>query len=205
MNRRTLLGQLVAVGSAASIGGCLGIEAAGRDQQVTSTMSPMTPNCPSFRSGTNMTICANRTETQSQPVYLEPDSQTFSAVTSNQTVETLGVTLYNQPDCSLVVNPDAWFIMGRTSNDWIESAAGDGTGKSIKAIPRDTYTWSLSLAPHPSPHADKTTFIMANLEEGTYIFAVVGRLESGDPTPRIECHAQFELVTEETTQTSTEK
>lgn len=200
MNRRTFLRDVATVGSVGLIAGCLGT---GGGQQDTTT-SPKMPNCPTFGSEVDRVVCADKGSAENQPVYIDPDEQTFTVVTTNQTVETLGLTLHNQSDNPFVVNPGAWVIMRRTESNWSESASGEHTEQSITIGPESTHRWSLSLAPHPTPNTEETTFITANLEEGTYIFAVVGKLQSGDRTRRIECQAQFELVKKKTTRTSSE-
>jgi hypothetical protein len=203
MNRRTFLRDIATVGSVGLIAGCLGTGYAGSDQQDTTT-SPKTPNCPTFGSEVDRVVCADRGSAENQPVYIELDEQTFTVVTTNQTVETLGLTLRNQSDDPFVVNPGEWVIMRRTESNWSESASGERTEQPISIGPESTHRWSLSLAPHPTPYTEETTFITANLEEGTYIFAVVGELQSGDRPRRIECQAQFELVKKKTTRTSSE-
>lgn len=207
MNRRGLLRNLAAIGSTVSISGCISQKSTGQDQSTTTTNtpeiqnrstittnSPETPTCPSFAPETERTICANTTNTINLGVYLKPDSQTFSVTTSNQTVETLGLTLQNRSAHSFIVNRGAWMIMRRTDDGWSESAAGDHTEQSITIAPETSHMWSLSLLPHPSPQAKEKTFITTNLKEGTYIFTVVGQLQNDDQTQRIECQSQFNLV-----------
>lgn len=203
MNRRTFLRDVATVGSIGLIAGCLGTGYAGSDQQDTTTSSK-TPNCPTFGSDVDRVVCANRGPAEDQPVYIESDEQTFTVITTNRTVEALGLTLHNQSDSPFVVNPGEWVIMRRIESNWSESASGERTEQPITIVPETTHMWSLSLTPHPTPYTEETTFITADLEEGTYIFAVVGELQNGDRTRRIECQAQFELVKKKTTRTSSE-
>ncbi|MCU4719719.1 hypothetical protein [Halapricum hydrolyticum] len=203
MNRRTFLRDVTTVGCLGLISGCLGTGSVGRDQQDTTT-SPKIQNCPTFGSDVDRVVCADRGSTKDQPVFIESDEQPFTVVTTNQTVETLGLTLHNQADNQFVINPGAWVIMRRGDSNWSENASGERTEQSITIGPESTHRWSLSLTSHPTPYTEEKTFITANLEDGTYIFAVFGKLIRGDRTRRIECQAQFELVKKKTTPTSLE-
>lgn len=205
MDRRAFLQNAATVGGVGMTGACLSTGYSGNSQQNISTNKSTTANCPSFVSDVDTVICADGGVIEDQPVYLEPDTQTFTIVTTNQTVEALGLTLHNQSDDPFVVGPNAWVIIRWTDDNWTESTSGDRTEQSITVAPGNTHTWSLSLTPHPTPHTEETTFITANLEEGTHIFTVIGELQSRDQTRRIECQAQFGLVKKETTRTSTEE
>lgn len=198
MNRRALLEELAAIGAIASIGGCLSRKSIGQEQSTNSTQSTEGSTCPSFTPDSDRTICADRATTAEQPVYLTADPQPFTISTNDQTVEILKQTVHNQSEHSFVVNQGAWMIMRRTDNDWSKSAAGNHTEQSITVAPGATHTWSLSLISHPSPRTTKNTFITANLEEGTYIFSVIGKLQQSDQPQQIECQSQFNLVKKET-------
>lgn len=197
MNRRTLLRDAVSVGGIGLIAGCFGTGHMGSEQQETTTSR----TCPTFWSDVDRVVCANG----GSPVYIESDEQPFTVVTSTQTVETLGLTLYNQTDDTFIIDPGGWVIVRRGASTWSERASGERTAQSITIGPGATHRWSLSLTSHPTPRTDETTFITADLEAGTYLFAVVGELQSSDRPRRIECHTQFELVTKTTTRTSSER
>lgn len=194
MIRRTFLGQVVIVGSVASIGGCLGERGSEGTQQDTSTTSEPS-DCPSFVPNSDTTTCTDGPRVGESAIYLEPESHTFTVITDNRTVETFGLHLHNQSDNPFLVDPGAWFVMHRMGNGWTESATGDDTGAPITIAPGRTHTWSLSLVPHPSPRTDETTFITADLEQGKNVFGVVGETKREDGGGRrVECLAEFELV-----------
>lgn len=200
MNRRTLVRDVASVGSIGLIAGCLGTGQMGSEQQETTT----SPNCPTFGSDVDSVVCANGGTPAEQPVYIESDEHPFTVATPTQSVETLGLTLHNQADEPFVLDPGGWVIVRREAGTWSERASGERTDQSITVAPASTHRWSLSLTPHPTPRTEETTFITADLESGTYLFAVVGQLEGSDRPRRIECHTQFELVTETTTRTPSE-
>lgn len=202
MNRRAFLRKIATVSGIGMMGGCLDSSAQGSDPQDATMNTSTTTDCHSFMPDVDTVICSDSGAGENIPVYLASSVQTFTVVTTDQAVETLDLTLHNQSDHPFVVNPGAWVILRRTSNDWHESAAGDQFEQSITVAPGDSHTWSLSLTPHPTPYTEETTFITENFEEGTYIFAIAGQLEGDEQSRRIECHTQFDLIKTETSQTT---
>ena len=202
MDRRTVL-QTIVAGSAGTIGGCLDTKNTGSDRRTTDVTRSDSADCPSFSTNTDEPILANGTPTAPHPVTLQPTAPQFTVDTTDRTVETFGLTLHNRSDRAFVVSPGAWTIVCRTDDGWSERAAGDRSGQPITVAPSATHTWSLSLTLHPSPLTDETTFVTADLAEGTYVFAIAGRL-TGDRTRRIEPHARFELLKAEATPTTNE-
>ncbi|MFB6130554.1 MAG: hypothetical protein ABEJ28_07010 [Salinigranum sp.] len=122
----------------------------------------------------------------------------FEVVTGDHTVETLAFTLRNRTSCPLTVDTGAWRIERESGGEWnrVAGAGGDSGGSGSDggngiAIPGGgKHRWSLSLTPHPTPRTDDTTYVWADLPEGTYRFVVTGTL--GDE--RISRRAGFTLV-----------
>lgn len=203
MNRRTVLRKVTAVSGASMMAGCLGSGVQASGSQETTMTTSTTADCPSFMSDVDTVVCSDRGAGENPAVYLASGTQTFIVDTSDSAVETLRLTLHNQSNSPFVVNPGAWILMRRTSDGWRKRVAGDQFEHSITVASGDSHTWSLSLTSHPTPYTEETTFIMADLEEGTYLFVIVGQLEGDEQSRRIECHTQFDVIKTLTTQTTT--
>ncbi len=102
---------------------------------------------------------------------LEAETDEFVVDTGDDTVETLTFTLRNRASCSVTVAPSGWRIEGEGANG--ETVArGDGSSSERTLDTGETHRWSLSLTPHPTPYTEETTYVVADLEEGTYEFVV---------------------------------
>lgn len=99
------------------------------------------------------------------------ETDEFVVETDDATVEALGFTLRNRASCSVTVVPSEWRIESDGPNG--ETVArGDGRSTERTLHAGETHQWSLSLTPHPTPYTEETTYIVADLEEGTYEFVV---------------------------------
>lgn len=201
MNRRTFVRRLTGVGAAAGVAGCLGRGYGGTTPANVPTGQTGPPACPTFSSGVDVAVCADEANSTTA-VSLEPESRTFAVVANDGRVETLALTLHNRSRRAFATAPGAWTVVRRTGADWTEAATGDGTDESVRIEPGGSHVWSLSLTPHPTPLTERTTFVTTDLDEGTYLFAVVGRFEVDDRKLRVECHARFELEEQATTEPS---
>jgi len=121
---------------------------------------------------------------------LEAEADEFVVETGDDTVETLGFTLRNRASCSVTVVPSGWRIEGGGTNGE-PVARGDG-GSGERALDAgETHQWSLSLTPHPTPYTEETTYLVAELEEGTYEFVVTCSLAGQTQVTR---RAEFAVV-----------
>lgn len=125
----------------------------------------------------------------------------FVVVTTNNAVETLEFTLENHADCPLTVSTSAWIIERKTNGGWKQVDAGQMDENQRTVSNGDEHKWSLSLSPHPTQKTDSTTFVTADLEEGTYRFVITGTL--ADDT-QIKQRAKFVLEKRAASKTSTE-
>lgn len=146
--------------------------------------------CPSF-SKADRTNCWHTVDPASASVYLEPDSELL-AETNDDVVETLSFVLHNETGGDFGLNPHAWSIYRRTDGEWTRVAPDEYIEPWYTLADGETYTWRVSLEPHPSPNADDELDVVQPLEDGTYAFHVSGHVESGpDEGTAIECIALF--------------
>lgn len=185
MNRRTVLASL---GVLATGAGCTTLGYAGNGSPPASRFED--EPCPSLGGGSERTICYHTMD--DPPVYLVPSTERFVVDTEDKTVETVEFTLHDETARAFQFDPQRWVVVRRDGTEWYR-AAPDGDPVIPEKRPLDgTHTWSLSLQPHPSPRAEDTTFVTADLEEGLHAFAVPGHL--GDDDSDVTCLALFELV-----------
>lgn len=204
MERRSILKHLAAVGTISGIGGCLSSTSTNLADNPTTTNSS-SDECASVWKNTDRTICKEQESNRAPRLSLNPESEIFTVITGDHSVETLGLTLQNHTDQQVIVDPSEWRILRQVDDEWSESARGEGTAESVAISPGKSHEWSLSLTPHPTPRTEETTFITADLHEGTYLFAVLGMIGDGNQTQRIECHTQFELVKRLATESPSKK
>lgn len=175
MNRRAFLTTLTVIGVGGG-SGCLdrSVLNGAVPAETQTTEKPTTPDSPTP---------AHRR------VVLTADQKRWDP-TTGEWIGMLGFTLKNRSSQPFVVNPRAWTIHRWTEERWRERATGE-PARPTSVAPDTTHNWSLSLRPHPTPFLPNTTFIWAELDEGTHMLTVHGRKAGGD---RIDCHAQFELI-----------
>lgn len=133
-----------------------------------------------------------------EQLSFEADTDEFIVVTDDNTVDSLVFTLQNQTSCSLMLDPKAWHIERKSGDGWEQIASGDHGDEQITIANGSEHGWSLSLTPHPTPHTDSTTFVVADLSEATYAFVLAGTVDSEE---RITRRAEFTL--EKQTQSET--
>jgi len=114
---------------------------------------------------------------------LTAETDEFVIETGDDTVETLRFTLRNRTSCSVTVDPDAWRIEGEGANG-DPVARGDGEVSERTLDGGETHQWSLSLTPHPTPYTEETTYVVADLEDGAYEFAVTCSLTGANQVTR---------------------
>lgn len=136
--------------------------------------------------------------TETGRVSFEGDTDEFIVITDDNTVDSLIFTLQNQTSCSLMVDPEAWQIERNSADSWEQVASGANSDEQITIANGSQHEWSLSLTPHPTPHTDSRTFVVADLSEATYAFVVTGTVDSEE---RITRRAEFTL--EKQTQSET--
>lgn len=183
MNRRTFLGTLSAVGGL-GLGGCV---------NRTSHEEGASPE-PRPLSSVGRQTDQLGTRTDDRRVTLIPDEQQWTVTKYDKTSESLGFSLRNRSSRPFVTDQGAWTIERRTDDGWQTSATGDQSDQSITVAPGTTHTWSLGLVPHSTPLTSKTTYIWADLSNGTHTLDISGELQGGDRSHRINRVAQFELI-----------
>lgn len=99
------------------------------------------------------------------------ETDEFVVDRDDEAVETLEFTLRNRASCPVTVVPSEWRIE-HDGPDGATVARGDGRASERTLQPGETHQWSLSLAPHPTPSTEETTYIVAALEDGAYDFVV---------------------------------
>lgn len=217
MKRRTLI---VAAGGALATAGCVSPTTAGDDSSTDGnadqTPSDGTPTetpsegdgagapfedigCPSFAEEVDRTVCAH-TESDSD-VYPTVSTDVFSPTTGDDSVETMQIQVHNDSAHSFGFNPYAWALKRRTEGGWEHVAPDEYVEPWYTLDPTQTYTWALSVEPHPSPNGERRTDIVEDLDSGTYAFQMTGFLSDADSTPaddrsvrtHIECVALFNV------------
>lgn len=122
---------------------------------------------------------------------MNAESDEFVDVTDNNRVETHVFTLENQTECDVEIDVEEWTIEEKTGDSWEEVETGDG-GEDRTIESRAKHEWSLSLTPHPTYDSETTTFVVADLSEGTYRFSITGTRSDGET---VTGQARFELLT----------
>lgn len=181
MKRRTLI-SICGVGIA-SVSGCTGF-----------TSPQRSPDDAPAKS-------SNRPCEVSEGVSLTTESSEFVVIAENNQVETHVFTLSNETGCVVEIDAEQWVIEEQSGETWEQVETGGG-GENRTIESGGEHEWSLSLSPHPTPDSDTTTFIVADLSEGTYRFSVTGTRSDGETVTR---EAQFEVVmrTESTSSSET--
>jgi hypothetical protein len=129
------------------------------------------------------------------------ETDEFVIVTGDNSVETLRFTLTNRTTCSVSIAPATWRIERNTSDGWRPVVSGDKNKEQRTLSRGESHNWSLSRSPHPTPRTDTTTFVVADLSEGTYAFIVTAAVGQDNPITR---RATFSLQTRTSTQTPTQ-
>lgn len=201
MDRRRFLRTVSLTGGLCALSGCL--------SSVTGDSLNETPNrqttttgtrgCESIVSDTDRVVCQQGTDELSGTVSIEPESETFTVNTETSEIPSFIFTLYNRTKRAFVFRPDGWHIARQTQDKWKPHVAGERMGEEITITPGDDHTWSLSLQRHPTPRTDTTTFVFADLPDGTHKFALAGHFDA-EPTVQIELQATFTLEASTTEQ-----
>ena len=151
--------------------------------------------CPSFDPDADRTICYHTADRSAAPILLRPTEETFEPTTNDGSVEFVNFVLHNRSWHPYTIDPAVWEIHRRQEDAWSLTDSGTGEQNSITVPPGETHTWSLSVEAHPTPWTLETTFLFADLEDGTYAFAISGRSDA-DAANRVEFVALFEVVRE---------
>lgn len=129
---------------------------------------------------------------------VEAETDEFVVEPDDDTVETCTFTLRNRASCSVTVDPSDWRIEGDGANGE-PVARGDASSSERTLDAGEIHQWSLSLTPHPTPYTDETTYVVADLEEGTYEFVVTCSLTGQNQVTR---RAGFTVVKRSSTRQS---
>jgi hypothetical protein len=152
-----------------------------------------TPVCPPFETDADRTICF-RTRSDSESIWLGVSHADWTIDTTDDTIETNSFKLHNESDTTLRFNPHSWELYEQqhkqTSTKWKEFSRQDGSDH-VSLAPNETYHWSLSRQPHPSPNTEHTDYITADIDTGRYAFVV--RIPDPRRDASIACLARFSL------------
>lgn len=206
MHRRRYLASVAVLASGA---GCLGMptqtDKNQGDDGIRTTTTPTrksqkdngdnattTPVCPPFDTDADRTICFR---TRSKSIWLSVSHPDWTIDTTENGIETNSFTLHNELGTSLRFDPHNWKLyeqfQKQTNTMWKEISRHNESNHAVLA-PSETYHWSLSLQPHPSPNAEHTDFITADLDTGRYAFVV--RIPNPHEDASIACLAMFSLT-----------
>lgn len=156
--------------------------------------------CPSFADSPDRTVCSH-TRASDTAVYLTVSTEVFTPTTSDDSVETMAITLHNDSDTQFGLNPHEWAIKRQTASGWTHVAPQEYVEPWYTLDAGETYTYTLSVQPHPTPQED-THAITEDLSSGTYAFQLTGFLgdtaadgPSGDEgeTTHVECIGLFNV------------
>jgi hypothetical protein len=175
--------------------GCLGTPVrTGRTTGDGGDNSTTTPVCPPFDTDANRTICF-RTHSDDKPICLSVSHADWTIDTTDNAVETNSFTLHNESDSTLRFDPRSWKLYeqphNQTSAKWKRVSRQDGTDRASQNS-GETYRWSLSRLSHPSPNAEHTDYITADIDTGRYAFVV--RVSDPRKNDSIACLAIFSLT-----------
>ncbi|MHB9285428.1 hypothetical protein ACKVMT_00125 [Halobacteriales archaeon Cl-PHB] len=145
--------------------------------------------CPSFDG--EQTVCTP-TRPGDVEVYLTPSTYVFEPVEGNDSVETMTLTLHNNAEGRFTVEADSWDVHQRRNGTWETVERGDDTGQETTLDPGETYDWVLSRESHPTPTAENTTYVTADLDSALTAVAVYG--QAGTMQPILECIALFDVA-----------
>lgn len=138
-------------------------------------------------------------------ISITAETNDFTVITDNNTVESLTFMLTNQTTCAVEVDPTAWKLKRKIGNKWSQVTDGGGgvSGDETRTLDGgDTHKWNLSLTQHPTPHGRTTTYIFTKLKEGNYRFTIPVTLTTGEQITR---RAQFEIRKRTTSENTTEE
>lgn len=159
--RQALKSTIVAV---AGLAGCSG-PLANTQQQASSSQPLSEYGCPPYGSEIDGFVCSHTVDSDAAPVYLLPSEQSVTAPG-----ETLDLTLYNDSESKLVLNPYQWTLTIERSDGWEivpKQTVGDGR---LTVGPGQSHTW-------PLPEIIEYIDADVTLDPGTYA------AEIGVPTP----------------------
>lgn len=201
MKRRRVLQTVSLIGGLCTLSGCFSSVTGGSSDETPDRQTTTSGDhrCEPIVSDTDRVVCQQSTDELSGTVSIEPESETFTVTTETSEIPSFLFTLYNRTKRAFVFRPDGWHIARQTQDKWKPDAAGEGMAEEITIAPGDDHTWSLSLQPYPTPRTDTTTYVFADLPDGTQKFILVGHFDA-ETTVRIELQARFILKTSRTEQ-----
>lgn len=213
MNRRTLL---AALGTAVAGAGCL-TPAGGPDDTVTplptetanetaTPTSPPTPSdtfeglpCPSVEDA-DRTVC-HHTAGESADVVMVADPEVFDPATATES-DTVGFTLYNRGEWTVLTNPYDWSIYRFDDDAWVDATPERAVAEPLYILePGQSMDWQLITGPEQASMPGYAALDLS-LDPGTYAFGVTGHYSgtnltetpTGDPPDeRTAFLALFEL------------
>lgn len=192
MKRRGLLGAL---GAALATGGCLdsATETATRasgsptptaGQQATPPSCEFCGSrfahdpCPSF-SDAALTICQHSFDPNLPAIWLAPSTELYVPTDDGRPLK---LTLYNQAEGAIRIDPAAWHLARESDEGWTPVAAGPGGTSTASIRPGERYQWTLTAEGQLGGNP-----VVESFRPGTYAFWIIGEWHRGTDRTRVEC------------------
>lgn len=152
--------------------------------------------CPSFVSNADRTVCYHAVDPASEPLVLVPSSETFDPTTDSGSDETLTMTLRNDGEESVGLNPYAWGLYSRTGDGWDRVAPDFYIEPWFTVAPGEAAEWNLRSEERSSPDGDLFVQAVYDFSEGVYAFGVDGIVGDGENEDgrRVEWVTLLEVV-----------
>lgn len=153
--------------------------------------------CPPPGRNVDRQVCSLTTDLDDADVALVPPRPARFDVSGDEgTVGVFECSLRNQTEVDFGFNPYDWALKRYEDGSWVHVAPEMTPEPWTRLAPGESFTYGLSVEPHPTPDSGGYQAIVQDVQSGVYALVVDGMLEAGEGGERVECVAVFEVVRE---------